>query len=379
MEIASAISFKDKVFKKNYLKCKNIVNKNLFDNKNFFYETLTKQYQKNILRNKVILKDNIIFVGMGGSVLGAKMLNICNKSKKKFIFLDNLDSNFFKDFKKKISNCSIVVVSKSGSTLETLTNLNILIKKKYNFKNIIVVSSLYSDLHAFAVKFGCQFIEHPRDLSGRFSLLSIVNLIFFDFSKKDIISGIQSILNKKLFSVLIKNSSLILTLIKKNYNTNVSLIYSNKLLDFSFWYQQLLAESIGKKENDFLPFTSVCPKDYHSLMQLYLGGKKNKFYTFFYIKKNNNIYFKDYFNNKKKTNLSSITNAQFAACIETFREKKLPYRIITLNSDTSIKEIIALSVYLMLETIVICKALNLNPFNQPDVESIKKKTREILT
>ena len=74
------------------------------------------------------------------------------------------------------------------------------------------------------------------------------------------------------------------------------------LKDLFYWYQQLVAESLGKKKKGLLPIISNMPKDNHSVMQLYLDGFKNNFFTFFYVNEKNSskINNQNNFSNHKK-------------------------------------------------------------------------------
>ena len=72
----------------------------------------------------------------------------------------------------------------------------------------------------------------------------------------------------------------------KKFNNLIFLNYAPELEKFLYWCQQLIAESLGKKNKGFLPIISNVPKDHHSLLQLYLDGPKDKiFYIFSYEKK----------------------------------------------------------------------------------------------
>ena len=125
-----------KTYKNNLRKCSEIF-KNLLNNKeNFFFNTLSKEYQKSLFLKRIVLKKrihkNILIVGMGGSVLGTKMLSSFFGLDKNYYFLDSLNNSAVNDFiKKDLSKFSIFIISKSGRTLETLTNCNIILN---NFK-----------------------------------------------------------------------------------------------------------------------------------------------------------------------------------------------------------------------------------------------------
>jgi glucose-6-phosphate isomerase len=116
-------------------------------------------------------------------------------------------------------------------------------------------------------------------------------------------------------------------------------------------------------------------------MQLYLDGKRNKFFTFFKIINNKmDLPIKDYFDQKfKKNSLNNIVDAQFNATLNVFKKNLIPFRVILIDQKKSIQSFISLLVYSMLETAILCKALNLNPFNQPAVEAIKKETYSLLS
>ena len=87
--------------------------------------------------------------------------------------------------------------------------------------------------------------------------------------------------NEHFFNSVISNVTKIVELVNKKKSNAVILNYDESLDNFLKWYQQLLAESIGKKAKGIFPIISTMPKDNHSLMQLYLDGQKNNFYTFF--------------------------------------------------------------------------------------------------
>jgi len=148
------------------------------------------------------------------------------------------------------------------------------------------------------------------------------------------------------------------------------------------WYQQLIAESLGKKSKGILPLVSTMPKDNHSLMQFYLDGPKKSFYTFFSVleKNSNKINSKyllkshSYLRNK---NLSKIISSQIVATQNIFKRKKIPFRSFEIlkRSEQSLGEIFC---FFILETILLGRALKVNPFDQPSVELIKKETKKVL-
>ena len=154
------------------------------------------------------------------------------------------------------------------------------------------------------------------------------------------------------------------------------------LKTFFSWYQQLVAESLGKKGKGLLPVVSNMPRDNHSVMQLYLDGFKNNFYTFFYVHENNppkidNKFILPSQNFLKNKNILNITYAQKKATENVFTKKNIPFRSFEIKKRSE-KTLGELFCFFMLETILIGRALKINPYNQPAVELIKKETKKIL-
>ena len=143
-----------------------------------------------------------------------------------------------------------------------------------------------------------------------------------------------------------------------------------------------MAESLGKKRNGILPIISSMPKDNHSVMQLYLDGPKNNFFTFFYAKEEKSNYFNKStilspYSNLKNKNLSQVILAQKLATEKVFLNKKIPFRSFEVihKDETTLGEFFC---FFILETILLGRALNVNPYDQPSVELIKKETKKIL-
>ena len=152
--------------------------------------------------------------------------------------------------------------------------------------------------------------------------------------------------------------------------------------DLFAWYQQLVAESLGKNSKGILPMVSSMPKDNHSLMQLYLDGPKNCFFTFFDVndhsgQKVKNSQLLNSFNYLKNKNIYQIKSAQKKATENVFTKKNIPFRSFEIKKRDE-KTLGELFCFFMLETILIGKALKINPYDQPAVELIKKETKKIL-
>ena len=372
--------------------------KKIFENINSENQTLnvlSRKYKFNfkIKELKKFLKfKTVAIIGMGGSILGSKSMYYMfkDKIKKKFYFFDDIDSKKISSFKKKekMKDVLFIVVSKSGTTVETLSIfLDLKILKK-NAKNIIIISEKKNNpLRTISKKFRLYFVEHKINIGGRYSVLSEVGIIPAYLMGLDVIKLRSTLLEflkgkKKLF--LMDSVVKLACLLKNNKIKNIIFLnYAPELEKFLFWCQQLIAESLGKRNKGFLPTISNVPKDHHSLLQLYLDGTKNKIFYIFSVKKyiKRKINTKGILENKEKflnkKNLEDIKNAQKNALIKVFKNKKIPYRNFELRN---VNELVLgeLFSYFILETILIGKLIEINPYNQPAVELVKTITKKLL-
>ena len=326
---------------------------------------------------------NFRVIGMGGSILGAKAIFqfLNHKIKKNFFFIDNLQNRL--DLKKNKKSFVNLVISKSGNTLETISNANILIKK--NNKNIFIIENKNNYLNNLANQIKAEIVEHKNYIGGRYSILSEVGMLpaeLMGLKEKEFKRLNYLISNKSFINQLIQNVASTLSLVNKGKYLSVILNYDHKSENLLKWYQQLLAESLGKKSKGILPIISTMPKDNHSLMQFYLDGPKKNFYTFFSsAEKNSNQINKklllkshSYLSNK---NIKKIIYSQMLATQNVFKRKKIPYRSFEIlqRNEKTLGEIFC---FFILETILLGRALKVNPFDQPSVELIKKETKKIL-
>ena len=379
------INFKSFKLKKNNKKIKTDLKLFLKEN-NMILKSLGSGYRNNY--NKKILRKfknffNIRVIGMGGSTLGTESIYdfLNHKIKKKFHFINNLQPN--KSSVKKKRNCVNLIVSKSGETLETISNTNIIIKKKD--KNIFITENKKSYLLDLAEKLKAEIIYHNNYIGGRYSVLSEVGMLPAELMGLDTKKFKQInylVKNKNFMNLLTKNVSSTLYFLKQKKFNSIILNYDEKSYNLFRWYQQLVAESLGKNGNGILPVISSMPKDNHSLMQLYLDGPKNNFFTFFYVKEKNSpkIINKEILSSYKylkNKDINQIIFSQKSATENVFLKKNIPFRSFEiLNRDE--KTLGELFCFFILETILIGRALKINPYNQPSVELIKKETSRIL-
>ena len=371
---------------RNYFKTKIFVKKTLKKySKDKFFQSLSNRYiysfsKKKILKYKKFNNFNII--GIGGSSLGIEAIYnfLSFKIKKKFNFYNNIDPNKFLE-KKKIKSLNIII-SKSGNTLETISNFNVLNNKK---NNLFISEKSNNYLRKLANKLKCEVLEHRNYIGGRYSVLSEVGMlpsILMGLKEEKFKNFDNLIKNTKFIDGLIDSVSSTIFYIKNKKFNSIILNYDERSEELFKWYQQLLAESLGKKSKGLLPIISTMPKDNHSLMQLYLDGPKNSFYTFFDViekksSKINNSLILNSHNYLKNKSFLDIKIAQKKATQNVFKNKKIPFRSFNVlnRSENSLGEIFT---FFMLETILLGHALKVNPFDQPSVELIKIETNKIL-
>ena len=377
------IFFKNFKNKKVSKKLKLSLKKLLLEKKGLI-DSLSNSYKDSydIKKIKKKVKDlDVRLIGMGGSALGTKAIYHLLKDKitKKFYFIDNLQNKIEFNQKKNYLN---LIISKSGNTLETISNSNFFIKKRD--QNIFLTENKKSYIFSLAQKLRSEIVHHNNFIGGRYSVLSEVGMLPAELmglnpSKFRQLNNL--IKNKKFINSLIANVNSIVSLSNSGKSNSIILNYDPKLRNFLEWYKQLVGESLGKKGKGILPIISDMPKDNHSVMQLYLDGQKNNFFTFFSLKDissfkiNSKTLLKSH-KFLRNMSLYQIKMIQKNASENVFKKKKIPFRSFEI-SKLDEKNLGELFIFFILETILIARSLNVNPYNQPAVEIIKKETKRL--
>jgi glucose-6-phosphate isomerase len=385
--LSNNIIYKNFRLKKKYSKEKKIIKtlKNLIKFPSQILVSMSTNY-KDSYKKKLITKykkfNNFRVIGMGGSIFGAKAIfNFLKPKIKNFEFIDNLVDN---NIKKKNSKKNInLIISKSGNTLETITNSNILINEK-NI-NIFLTENKKSYLTNLAYKLKSDVVHHNNFIGGRYSVLSEVGMLPAELMglKAQKFRQLNNLIkNKYFFNSLVNNVSSIYNLFIENKTNSIILNYDQQSCDIFNWYQQLVAESLGKDGKGILPIVSLMPQDNHSVMQYYLDGIRNNFFTFFFVREKNsmkinknNLLNSFLYLENKTTN--KILYSQFLATEKIFSKKKIPFRSFVVNNRNE-KTLGELFIFFILETILLGDLIKVNPYNQPAVELIKNQTKNIL-
>jgi len=370
------------------VKLKKKIKKDLYEilkNKDQLIRSLGKKYinNYNIIKIKKLSKKNDLrIIGMGGSTLGTQAIYnfLYNKIKKNFLFIDNLQVNQKINRKKNFTN---LIVSKSGNTIETIINANILIKKED--KNIFITENKENYLHLLAKKLKAEIVHHNDYIGGRYSVLSEVGMLPAELMglKPSNFRQLNALIkNKNFLNALISNVNSTLHFINNKKLNSIIINYDEKSENLFKWYQQLIAESLGKKKSGLLPVLSSMPKDNHSLMQYYLDGHQNNFFTIFYVhgdksEKINTDNLLSSQNFLKNKDVSKVMFAQKEATENVFKKRNIPFRSFEIKKRDE-KTLGELFCFFILETILLGKSLNLNIYDQPAVELIKKETKNLL-
>ena len=350
---------------------------------------------------------HILICGTGGSSLGGKTLCELNKIRniKKNIpflhFIENVDPKPILNILDNIDlkKTAIIVISKSGETIETLCQFflihNFYKKRKLNLKSrlLIITENKISTLKKIHEEMDSDYLIHDNKIGGRFSVFSNVALLPALLSSVDIegiISGGKEVLqdfqnSRDLFSAKpILSAYYSFKLMRSKIKQFVLMPYSDALVNFSLWYRQLWGESIGKEEKGSTPINAIGTIDQHSQLQLYLDGPKDKFISIVGL----NSYYKSFnlkttlskrfvYSPLEKKNMESLFKAEQRATFDTIKKKKIPLRKIDVDFLDEIS-LGSLLMHFFLETICTCYLLNINPFDQPAVEEGKILTKKYL-
>lgn len=345
----------------------------------------------------------IAIIGIGGSTLGTyaiynflKYNKQHNKSlKKELFFFESTDPVNLNGTLSQLNlkDTLFIVISKSGTTIETISIFKYLMSiVKIDKSNLLVITEDDSKLNTFARANDINTFDIPKNVGGRFSVLSNVGLVplyLAGFDIDELLKGAKKTSDsffdkKKLFKHLIKKARTYYEF-KDVYNMNAIFSYSQLLEGFNKWYVQLWGESLGKVDinntnQGLTPIGLLGPVDQHSFLQLIVEGQRDKTVTFIKIKdfKDNTkiapislagLEELDYINN---LDFKELINQQADATIASVKELKrdIPIDIIEIE-EISEFEIGKLLFYYELLTSIVGKFLRINTYDQPGVEGGK--------
>ncbi len=342
-------------------------------------------------------KKYFIHIGIGGSALGPDMLlkAMGIQSGVEFIFLNNIDPD---DMQRNLDRVNIkealiYVVSKSGTTAETVAAMSIVINEltkcgvtPSEYKNYFVFCTdpEKGDLRKLTKEWGVHTLSVPSNVGGRFSVLTPVGLLpalFAGINAQDLLSGAQEIkkhlADPKIGEEFFKLAAWIKDLHDQGVHQTVVMPYSSLLKEFSAWFVQLWAESLGKDGKGLTPIPSYGATDQHSQMQLFMEGPKDKVMFLIEVEK----FKKDYpltnslsgesFKLLSTFSLSQLMKAEFEGTLEALKEndRHVIHLKLPCLDESHLGQLILFSECL---TVLVGRMLKVDPFNQPGVEAGKK-------
>jgi len=349
--------------------------------------------------------ENIVVLGIGGSSLGSKaiyeFLKPVKKLKRKLLFLESTDPLNIKEILSliEIKKSHFLVISKSGTTVETISIFKYLYAQNQDASFYTFVTDRDSGLDSFAKEISSKRFYLPSNIGGRFSVLSVVGLLPLALCGVDIkalLNGSsrvkESFFNDGYLKESLLNKAIFYAKYHTTYSINCLFAYTETLRYFTEWYVQIWGESLGKKQCNsafhvgVTPIGLIGPKDQHSFLQLIVEGTRDKSVTFIKI---------DDFENDLKVPditlphlekldiLNDITfhdliTMQSYSVIEALLEQRdIPLDEITIErvDEESMGQLIY---YYELLTSLVGQLINVNTYNQPGVESGKIILKEKL-
>jgi len=354
----------------------------------------------------------IIVIGIGGSSLGADACYQAFKSddSPKLLFVDTIDPDFValmmvhaKKTLERLQTILIIIITKSGETLETMINAQLFVAllKQYHpvdyNQYVVVISEERSSVWCWAQCHNIDRLSIPVNVGGRYSIFTAAGLFPLLCAKIDIkqlLKGAHYMANESLKSVTESNiaatmAALLFVQYKQGVMIHDTFIFSVSLVALGNWYRQLLAESIGKKHNTrgqvvrigLLPTVSLGTTDLHSVGQLYLAGPSNRFTTFISYERYSQdpvVSSDDDFQlNDQQRSCASLYHAILQGVERVYAIDNRPFAAITFPDRSEIY-VGQFMQYAMMQVFYLAELLEVDPFDQPEVERYKTETKKIL-
>ena len=350
--------------------------------------------------------DNLIVVGIGGASLGAQVIDqALNRGDGLNLYFagTNTDPDSLSELLSGVDlkRTAINVVSKSGTTMETMSAFMILrqalikkVGKRNHASHVFCTTDLTEGvLHTIAQREGYTLLPHPINVGGRYSVLSTVGLFpaaCAGINIRKLLTGARSVVKDWQSRGVHSDSARFAALHylgykKRGQNIHVCMPYTDTLSEFGFWFCQLWSESLGKsKLVGPTPVAALGATDQHSELQLYLQGPKDKIITLIKVKKFETELevpddFNDfdqiaYFQNKK---LSKLNHVELEATAKALKKSDRAYNIITIPK-VSAESLGALFMFYEIACAYTGQLFEINAYNQPGVQLEKQAAKLIL-
>lgn len=343
---------------------------------------------------------DVVYIGMGGAILNPMMVSALKndqKCTKGLHFINSTDQAKFYHVLKAINirNTAFVIISNSGETTETISVMGAFINEfqragitdiSQNF--FYIIGDDNNTLRKIAAKNKCMAITYDKDVGGRFSCFSasaIAPAMIAGLDARQYIDGANRVINelwtKRQDSQAVHAAMTVLSL-KQPMIVNLS--YNFNMYPFLEWYCQIISESLGKENIGYTPLRGIAPMEQHSMLQLYLGGPKDKLYTLIYSGNKNSSDKPSVAANMLDGNslnaktLEEVNRVMYESTRNCIKQKGLPVRTIELDALDE-QSLGALIMHCSIEVIFLGLLLGLDPFDQPEVDMIKSEAKRLLS
>ena len=377
-----------------------------------FDKDLRNQVKKVVKEKSSSNLREVMVVGIGGSNLGTWAVYDAISPRKvrlsfyDTVFTDNVVKGIarIKEVYRHGGKVILNLISKSGGTTETIANSRILIKALQKVepnwqKQVVITTEPDSKFENWAHNQKITILPNPAMVGGRYSVLSAVGLfplamagISVEKLHKGASKMVLRCISSNIDNPALQSATAIYKAMRAGRTIHDLFLFNPDLERLGKWYRQLVGESLGKERNingkivhsGVTPTVSIGSTDLHSVAQLYLGGPADKFTTFVKLDSKNKIKIPSIDNgldnivsNITGKTLNEIMSAIYQGAAQAYIKRKMPFVEIFMqkNSEEEIGEFLQ---FKMIETMLLAKLLNINAFDQPNVEEYKKITKKLL-
>lgn len=358
----------------------------------------------NAVCNKLGKVTDVILIGIGGSSLGTEAIHTALKTKESpnLHVLDTVADYKMSDLISELEgvardDLAVCVISKSGGTTETLSNASVLLEElgelygEVPYDRVVCIGNEGNHLLTVGEELGMNVLPMHEVVGGRYSVFTSVGLVplqLLGYDVEALLEGLKLASSDTNEEKVVQGAANLFYAINNGIRNVNYFAFDTRLERLGGWCRQLSAESIGKEEDrngnkveiGFVPTIST-PVELHSIGQLYFSGFAGVYTDFVSIEDRPLIYYvaKDckIAPKVKGKSLQEIAYAIEGGVIGAYEERKLPFRRTEL-SHLNEKELALFMGMRMLETMYLAELMNVNAFDQPNVELYKDKTREIL-
>jgi glucose-6-phosphate isomerase len=347
---------------------------------------------------------HIVVVGTGGSSLGARCLAALAPldAQPRLHFLENVDPYSYHSLMQHLplAQTAFLFISKSGGTLETLAQALLIIEsiEKAHGREAVAAQCIAltqpgeSAMRKLAGLYNMRLLTHDPELGGRFSVMGNVGLLPVACLGLDVAAirhGAQSLIDALIADPSPSHPAVMGAIYQQHFlqagrNVHVLMPYSDRLKLLGDWFRQLTAESLGKDGQGFTPLSALGAIDHHSMLQLFLDGPADKWFSFIMV---------DHPEGSGTVNptmakavgmdmiagktLAQAMDAAARGTIDTIVARQLPVRGIRL-ARLNEESLGALLMLFMLETALTATLMGVDAYDQPAVEGSKVRIKAYL-